>query len=154
MTEIEIELQDNRKGIKIRLKGEQAAVDSYLQKYGYDEALKVSVTQTPTGAAPQPDIPMGNLEVPEKPQAESLREYVLALMYGTWGAPGRNSSEILEVARAHGVGLTINTLSGTLHVLTSLGKLSRTRKPGETQWIYFPPLSRVTGSEQASTGTT
>src|SRR3990167_8497591 len=137
MTEIEIELQDTRKGIKIRLKGEQATVDSYIQKYGYDAPLNAS----PTSASNNPpsETPMDLLQVPEKPDAKTLREYILNLMYGEWGTPGRTSSEMLEVARAHGVGLTINTLSSTLHVLNSSGKLTRTRRPGDTQWIYYPP---------------
>ena len=49
MNEIEIEFNDVRKGIKIRLKGEKGTVDSYLEKFGYDSVIKESSQQLEKG---------------------------------------------------------------------------------------------------------
>ena len=96
--------------------------------------------------SPQPvsEKRLTELTVPEKPQnVSTLTDYVTALMYNGWGSGGRTSTEIVEVARAHGIAMPMSTLSGVLNSLTKQGKLRRQREPNNPQWVYYPPLSVV-----------
>lgn len=151
MTDIEVEFEDTKKGIKLRLKGAPDVVESYLQKYGYDSAMKEASNRQSEATQPTTIVDQTTAQketisdIPEKPKAESLSQYVTMLMYGSWGAPGRTSTEIQTVAGAHGIALNMSTLSGILNALTKSAKLRRARQAGEARWRYYPPLSVVTG---------
>lgn len=141
--EIEIEFEDAKKGVKLKLKGKSDVVSKYIEKYGYETAMKEAVNRqdTPTPSSfNKKDQPKKPMEIPEKPKAETLTEYIQALMYSKWGVVGRTSSEIAEVGQAHSISLPPSTLSGILHGLNKAGKLKRQKEAGG-QWKYYPPLA-------------
>lgn len=140
--EIEVEFEDSRKGIKLKLKGKSEVVDAYIEKYGYASAMKGAVNREPAPASTDEDEkPKINLaEIPEKPKVTTLTEYVKALMYTKWAVPGITSSELLEVAKIHGISITSSSLSGILYGLIKTGALRRTKEAGG-QWKYYPPTS-------------
>ncbi|MCK4634678.1 MAG: hypothetical protein KAT37_02275 [Candidatus Aenigmarchaeota archaeon] len=151
-SDIEIEFEDVKKGIKFRLKGTPDVVDKYIEEYGYGSAMKEAVKRKGEVAEKeQVQTKEGrNLkisEIPEKPRANTLTEYITKLIYSEWGAPGRKSTEIIEVAKSHGITMSLSTLSGILHGLAKTSRLRRVKEPGDGQWKYYPPTSVVMGRE-------
>lgn len=149
--EIEIEFEDAKRGVKLRLKGKPDVVDKYLEEYGYSSAMKEAVKRREDKVESEQirseeDRPKIS-EIPEKPKASSLTDYIIKLIYSDWGIPGRKSTEIIEVAKSHGITMTTSTLSGILHGLAKAGKLRRVKEPGDGQWKYYPPTSVVMGRE-------
>lgn len=144
--DIEIEFEDTRRGIKFRIKGKPEVVEANMEKYGYSTTIKEATSQpvqiTAPEAAVENSTALSSINVPEKPQqAETLTQYIIALVCSNWGVRGRSSTDIIEVARAHGMALPMSTLSGILHGLVKNGKLRRDKSAGEDQWKYYPPLS-------------
>lgn len=143
--EIEVEFEDTRTGIKLKVKGNPKIVDTYLEKYGYTEVMKECVSRRAENHPPnniKGPVTLSQSEIPEKPgDAVTLSQYITAIIYSPWGASGRKSTELIELARAHGISLPSSTISGILHRLTKTGKVRRTREPGDGAWIYYPPAS-------------
>lgn len=151
MSEIEIEFEDTKRGVKFRLKGSPEMVESYLKKYGYDSAMKEATNRQQSSMQAKPLKATSNkyeeIQIPDKPKAESLTQYIVAMMYSPWGSPGRTSTELQEVAGIHGIAIPMSTLSGILNALIKSGKLRRAKHPGEKNWKYSQPISIVTGRE-------
>src|SRR3989338_6123952 len=143
--EIEVEFEDSRKGIKLKVKGKQDVVDAYIEKYGYASAMKEAIARGTQGENLEDESKISIDDIPEKPkfakdEGITLTKYITALMYSKWGNSGRTSSELLEVAKIHGLSLGISSLSGILFGLIKSGKLRRTKEAGG-QWKYYPPTA-------------
>jgi hypothetical protein len=77
--------------------------------------------------------------VPDKPEASSLTEYITKIINSEWAINGRTSSEILEVAKTHGIAsLKLSTLAGILVGLTKTDKIRRNKQAGDPRWLYYP----------------
>ena len=145
---IEIEFEDVRRGVKFKVKGTPQAVEEAINKYGYNSIMEEATKKTSETPVPTEDKKPLNIEdIPEKPRANTLTEYVTALIYSPWGSGGKTSRELIEVARAHGIAITMSSLSGILYGLVSTAKVRRVKKPNDPQgsWIYYPPASVVMG---------
>lgn len=132
--ELELEYEDSKRGVKFRVKGTPEIVEAYIKNHGYSEIMKpISNEVKPTTS---------EIDIPDKPQANSISQYILELIYSSWGAKGRTSTELINVASSHGLALTSSTLSGILNNLARTGKLRRLKHAGENQqWVYYPPTS-------------
>jgi hypothetical protein len=146
MTEeyIEVEFEDARKGIKFKVKGTPDAVEAALKRYGYiavmEEAAKRAAEPKPISTENNNKI--SNIDdIPEKPQAETITGYITTLIYSPWGSSGRKASEIIEVAKVHGLAFPMSTLAGILNGLVKTNKLRRIRNIESGQWVYYPPTS-------------
>lgn len=145
MTEeyIEIEFEDVKKGIKFKVKGTPDAVEATLKKYGY-VAMMEEATKRTAEAKPMPAEDKNKIDIddiPEKPQADTITGYITTLIYSPWGATGKKASEIIQVSKAHGLALSMSTLSGILNGLVKTGKARRIRNIESGQWVYYPPTS-------------
>lgn len=139
--EVEFEFDDNKRGIRLRIKATKAIVDAYLKEYApnlQDSFTREAPVLENSALVPQS---VSASELPERPQVNRLTDYVEAIMLSPWGVKGRTSTEIISVAQAHGVPVTMSSLSGILYGLVQNGKLRRTRGEGDALWRYSPPLS-------------
>lgn len=151
MEEIELEFEDVKRQIKLRLRGSPKVVDEYVEKFGGFSNLQKSFGVSPIEHSESEEIsekekfilPMENLEVPAQPDAKTLSEYVEKLIVSTWGSKGRTSSEILHVAHEHGLSLPRTSLSGILASLNKQGKIRKSKGNSSSLLNYSPPISFV-----------
>lgn len=78
------------------------------------------------------------VDIPVRPKANTITEYILALMYSPWGENGRSSRELLDLANAHGIYLPPSTLSGILCFLLKKSKLVRDKEILDQYYTYYP----------------
>ena len=144
---IEIEFEDAKRGVKFRVKGTPQAVDEAIKKYGYNSVMEEATKKTPELPAPVENRAVSIEDIPEKPKADTLTEYITALIYSPWCSNGRTARELIDVASAHGIAITMSSLSGILYGLVGTGKVRRIKKQNDPQgsWMYYPPASVVMG---------
>ena len=144
--ELEIEFEDAKKGVKLRLKGNPTVVKAAIEEYGYTDAIKEAASRTSgqanasTTTATATPVESTS-ETPDKPEAKTLTDYVIALIHNDWAINGRTSSELQAVASKHGIPVSMSTLSSILIGLVKSNRLRRDKRPGEGQWKYFVPAS-------------
>ena len=152
--EIEIEFKDRRTGKEYRLKGKPEVVDSYLKRFDLEDQIKnaapvdegSSSTEVPAVGVQNPGVEIG---VPDKPEANSMTEYITKIINSEWALNGRTSTEILEVAKAHGIAsLKLSTLASILVGLTNTTKIRRKKQAGDPRWIYYPSMQYAMSRHQ------
>ena len=154
MNNIEIEFEDVRRGIKIRVKGNQDEVEEYLKKQGFDTMIKdVAKKEIVNPESPKTFIsgkPTDTIPELQTLKTDSLTNYVRSLIYSNWGIRGRTLTELLETARTHSITVPASTLSSILHSLNKQGKVTRNKKTPDEPWTYYPPLSVVASHGNSS----